>query len=120
MQVEVPVTMLHPFHSCTDLEESLGHYWGKGLKSQSMQHLSDDHWLKEWKSISADNLTIPLVPDQACFIHTPLVVASWRCVLKEYPNQQLAQFFLNGISEGFKIGHNYGSVHLKISTKESG
>ena len=111
------VTMLHPFHSRTDLEESLSHYWGKGLESQSMQHLSDDHWLKEWKSISADNQTIPLVPDQACFIHTPLVLANWRCALKEYPNQPLAQFFLNRISEGFKIGHNYGSMHLKSAQK---
>ena len=43
--------------------------------------------------------------------HAPLVLATWRCA------QPLAQFFLNGISEGFKIGDNYGSVYLKSARK---
>ena len=59
----------------------------------------------------------PLVPDQAYFIHTPLVLESWRCALEEHPNHPSAQFFLNRISEGFKIGHNYGSVCLKLAQK---
>ena len=46
-------------------------------------------------------------------MHTPLVLESRRCALEEYPNQPLAQFFLNGIAEGFKVGHDYGSVCLR-------
>ena len=51
------------------------------------------------------------------FIHTPLVLESWRYALEEHPNQSLVQFFLNEISKGFKIGHNYGSVCLKSAWK---
>ena len=39
-----------------------------------------------------------------------------RKLLEEYSNQPLAQFFLSGISERFKIGHNYGSA-LKLARK---
>ena len=48
-----------------------------------------------------------MIPPSAMKITTPLVQNSWRLGLQEHPNQQLAQFFLNGISEGFRIG--YGS-----------
>ena len=99
------------------MEESITHSWGKTSQIRLVEQLSDDVWLKEWISLSGENQTTPLVPHQACLIHTPLVLESWRCALEEYPNQPLAQFFLNGIAKGFKIGRDYGSVCLRSARK---
>ena len=51
-------------------------------------------------------------------IYTPLIYASWQQALLQYPNQQLVEFFLKGISEGFRIGYSYhiGS-NLKAARK---
>ena len=48
--------------SCTDLEESITLSWGKAPQSRPIEQLSDDVWLKEWISLSAENQTTPLVP----------------------------------------------------------
>ena len=53
------------------------------------------------------------MPDQACSVHKPLSLSSWSEALGGHPNQPLVRFFLNGIAEGFKIGHEYGLVPLK-------
>ena len=60
------------------------------------------------------------IPQSAQQIHTPLIFGTWQQVLLQYPNQQLVEFFLKGISEGFHIGYSYhiGS-NLKAAKKES-
>ena len=48
-----------------------------------------------------------MIPSSAKNIYTPLVQNTWRQYLHQHPNRRLVQFFLKGISEGFRIG--YGS-----------
>ena len=89
---------------------------GENLETSAGQ-LSDDNWLKDWTSLSSSAPTTPLVPAEARHIHTPLIVAQWKEALKDYPNQPLAQFFLKGITEGFRIGYNYGPLSLKSARR---
>ena len=71
-------------------------------------------WLQMWNAHLAGNCQAPKIPSSACQIHTPLRLAAWRMALSNYPNQELAQFFLQGISEGFRIGYNRcSSINLK-------
>ena len=58
------------------------------------------------------------IPQSAQQIHTPLIFGTWQQALLQYPNQQLVEFFLKGISEGFRIGYSYhiGS-NLKAAKK---
>ena len=37
-------------------------------------------------------------------ITTPLNAKNWALILSTHPNQELVQFFITGISEGFRIG----------------
>ena len=70
--------------------------------------------LQMWNAHLAGNCQAPKIPSSACQIHTPLRLAAWRMALSNYPNQELAQFFLQGISEGFRIGYNRcSSINLK-------
>ena len=48
-------------------------------------------------------------------ISTPLNLSHWNHALATYPNTDLDTSFLQGISQGFRIGFSYGSIHLKIS-----
>ena len=81
------------------------------------ENLSDDEWLKEWISLTTQSSATLSVPDQAQHVHTPLLPSSWREALGGHPSQPLVQFFLNGIAEGFRIGHNSGSVCLNSARK---
>ena len=49
--------------------------------------------------------------------YTPLVAHRWESHLQNYPDRELAQFFLEGITQGFKIGFNSGSTTLKSATR---
>ena len=57
----------------------------------------------------------PCIPNTACIISTPLVLSHWDHALATYPNRDFADFFLQGISQGFRIGFSYGLTHLKPS-----
>ena len=75
---------------------------------------SYESWLPDWishhlPSTLSPSLKIPLLAGQ---ISTPLNIHTWHRHLVDYPNQDLAQFLLAGISNGFKIGFN-SSVNLK-------
>ena len=79
------------------------------LHTGGAQHISTSYelWLPAWKNHQSQAQPYQMIPPSAMKITTPLVQNSWHLGLQEHPNQQLAQFFLNGISEGFRIG--YGS-----------
>ena len=47
------------------------------------------------------------LPESACKVLTPLKVASWADALKDYPDQELAEYLLRGIVQGFHIGFDY-------------
>ena len=53
-----------------------------------------------------DHSLAPGVPESAHLIHTPLIPTAWSELLSSYPDQQLVQFFLRGITEGFQIGYS--------------
>ena len=74
-----------------------------------------EDWLPEWTKLTTTAPTRPCIPTTACIISTPLVVLHWDHALATYPNRDLADLFLQGISPGFRIGFSYGSTHLKPS-----
>ena len=47
------------------------------------------------------------VPPEATTITSPLVAKSWETLLVNHPIKQLKEFFINGISQGFRIGFKY-------------
>ena len=47
------------------------------------------------------------VPPKATAITSPLVVKSWKTLLINHPIKQLKEFFIKGISQGFRIGFKY-------------
>ena len=47
------------------------------------------------------------VPSLGCDVKTPLDVFAWSHCLSDYSTDPLMQFFIKGISEGFRIGFTY-------------
>ena len=43
---------------------------------------------------------------EACHIQTPLNKAAWQYHLRDYPYQELVKFFLESVSNRFRIGYN--------------
>jgi len=77
------------------------------------EHLSAinySSWLQQWHK------QLPLtihVPQEACSIVSPFQPAVWEKYLAKYPNHQLVEFFLQGLSEGFHTGFDYTSITFK-------
>ena len=62
-------------------------------------------WLQCWKEHLANNIQKELlIPSAACQINTPLNALNWQHHLAKHPNQDLVLYFLDGISNGFRIG----------------
>ena len=55
------------------------------------------------------------VPLKACPIVTPLNLSVWRQVLLSYPDGSLANFFLQGMAQGFRVGYRTLSTHLSTA-----
>ena len=63
-----------------------------------------DKWVSAWTShLEGSSLTVR-VPPEASAISTPLNVDNWRKMLADHPNRPLVEFFIAGITEGFRIG----------------
>ena len=58
-----------------------------------------------------------MIPSSAKNINTHLVQDSWRNCLQKHSNQQLTQFFLKGISEGFRGGYGTQATSPKSSKR---
>ena len=69
-------------------------------------------WLSEW-NILVQPVHSPFLPEYISKITTPLKLPAWAEALRNYPNQQVALFFLRGIAHGFRIGFVCGSTILK-------
>ena len=78
--------------------------------------LTNDYtqWLQQWQKPFALSIH---VPPEACKIVTPLQPIAWREYLAMYPDQNLTTFFINGITQGFRIGFDYTLVSLKSSRR---
>lgn len=74
-------------------------------------------WLSEWTSHLAGAPEASLVPPEATAVSTPLHPSEWQILLEEHPNKPLTDFFMSGISQGFRIGFNQPSNMLKSARK---
>ena len=46
-----------------------------------------------------------------------LITGNWVSFLANHPNKQLIEFFITGISQGFRIGYNTGQSSLKSASR---
>ena len=70
-------------------------------------------WLPEWKKQISLGPMLPTVPTVAQTVSTPLDLSAWCYFLRGYPDRDLAHFFLQGLSEGFRVGFDYQHTVLK-------
>ena len=56
-------------------------------------------------------------PPSASKIHTPMNPQCWQYYLATHPNQELVQFFLKGLVQGFRIGFNNSINSLRSARK---
>jgi len=79
--------------------------------------ISQSHpiWLPEWENHLIRVPDTQLIPPSASAINTPLVQSSWGQCLQQHPTQKLVQFFLQGITKGFRIGYKGQREKLKTS-----
>jgi len=62
-------------------------------------------WIPAWKAHLEGLPTDVQVPLEARNNSSPLQPRNWRKLLSEHPNRPLVEFFLNGITDGFRIGY---------------
>ena len=74
-------------------------------------------WITKWHNHMKDVPTAILVPPQASRIHTPLIINKWQEALVNHPHHLLVDFFLTGISQGFRIGFNHPADKLKSARR---
>jgi len=73
--------------------------------ARARTHLAYEDWLPHWREHLKKNTSeLPMVPQAACNINTPLNIGSWQHYLSTYPNQELVKYFLERIFKGFRIG----------------
>ena len=75
--------------------------------------LQYEDWLSVWGQITALAPTRPCILDTASIVSTPLISTNWSSALDTYPNRVLVDSFIQGITQGFRIGFSYGSQPLK-------
>ena len=74
-------------------------------------------WLQEWTALNQQSPVVVLVPVEAQQIMTLLITMQWSTLLATYPDQDMAAFFMQGLTNGFRIGYQYGNGHLKSAVK---
>ena len=83
-------------------------------QSQTNLIAEQREWLQEWNNCTKpDKWNSTPLPESATRISTPLKLPAWAEALKNYPNEEVALFFLRGIAHGFKIGFIPGSTSLQ-------
>ena len=73
-------------------------------------------WLKSWKDHLPERTSLQ-IPLTATGVQTPLIAQKWESYLEDYCNHELVQFFLEGITQGFKTGFNPSTITLKSVTR---
>ena len=81
--------------------------------SDPVQPLDYTEWLQDWTRLNKPSSTDIMVPLQAQHIATPLLPLEWGHLLATHPNRKLVAFFLQGLTEGFRIGYDYTFNTLK-------
>ena len=57
------------------------------------------------------------VPPAATLINTPLVHSNWQALLAAHLDKSLVEFFIAGITNGFRIGYNHPKEPLRPAKK---
>ena len=76
-----------------------------------------EQWLPQWTAHLRDTPAASTVPPSARRIHTPLILKCWQYHLVSHPNKDLVDFFLHGISQGFRIGFKGSTDSLHSARK---
>lgn len=71
-------------------------------------------WLDQWTRWVQSEPARIRVPLKACPIMT-LDLSVWRQVLLSYPDRSLANFFLQGVTQGFRVGYRTLLTHLSTA-----
>ena len=74
-------------------------------------------WIRDWMGHLTGVSSSILVPSGATAITTPLVQVQWQRYLSNHPNNTLVNFFISGISQGFRLGFNRPLSQLKSARK---
>ena len=74
-------------------------------------------WVPTWTTHLSDSAVTVKVPAEATSVTTPLISRNWALLLSSHPNQELVQFFINGISQGFCIGFSKSPKPLKSARR---
>ena len=72
-----------------------------------------EKWISAWSSHLGRTPATVRVPPGATVISTPLRVDHWKRMLTDHPNRPLVDFFITGLTEGFRIGFRDQSTPLK-------
>ena len=59
-----------------------------------------------------------VVPDEVGVVSSPLVANEWEAVLAGHPDREFADFVVQGLREGFRIGFDYRR-HLGEKTRKN-
>ena len=76
-----------------------------------------DKWISAWISHLSGSPPTVRVPPEASAISTPLNVDNWRKMLTGHPNRPLVEFFITGLTEGFRIGFKEQSKPLRSAKR---
>ena len=74
-------------------------------------------WLPDWLSHISNTSTAVLVPPEAANITTPLNHEKWKMYLSDHPDIALTEFFITGITQGFRLGFHTTLSSLKPARK---
>ena len=79
---------------------------------------TNKQWLPQWIAHLRDAPSLLTISPSASRIHTPVNFWCWQDYLATYPSQELVQFFLKGLVQGFKMGFN-NSINSLHSAKRT-
>jgi len=77
-------------------------------------------WISAWLSHLDGSTAATRVPLEATAISTPLKVNNWRRMLAGHPNRQLVEFFIAGLTDGFRIGFKEQPKPLQSAKRNLG
>ena len=75
-------------------------------------------WISAWLSHLDGSTAAARVPLEATAISTPLKVNNWRRMLASHPNWQLIEFFIAGLTDGFRIGFKEQPKPLRSAKRD--
>ena len=85
------------------------------LLARILQDFFDGEWMPDLRRLKAASLSgiggAAVIPDAAREVRSPLrgKLHVWKETLLQHPNRELAEYVLEGIEKGFRIGFNHQS-----------